>query len=429
MGALLQTVTSGLDLVGLDTEKAPWSWIGAPLAWVDTAWQWLTDRMAALGFAPYEVIHQPTGSGDTGHDCARLLIIILVSLIGALIWSWIATARGYPRLGRWLHLVVRFDLAFTLFGYGFAKFYHDQFGEMTLNRLTQEIGDTWPMTMVGTFMQGSRPYLLFGGACEVLGGLLLFHRRTALLGACVAIGTMTNVCALNWLYGVPVKLYSAHLLFYGVGLLAPFLPQLSAVFIHNRPSQPVDLRVVTGERAGRALLGLGFAWVAAFVVTTHMQGIKPKPWLAGLERSTLYGLWTIESMSLDGKEVAISDATRWRDFAIDRGPVAWTRELTGKRHDFDFKWDEAAGTATVRERDAGARDATTWTCERGTKVVKGDPPLLLHNEDRGKQVDVKRRSLVLKGKWDGHDLELHAVEKVFRLQTGFRLRQELPDFW
>ena len=26
-------------------------------------------------------------------------------------------------------------------------------------------------------------------------------------------------------------------------------------------------------------------------------------------------------------------------------------------------------------------------------------------------------------------LELHAVEKKFRLQTEFRLRQELPDFW
>jgi hypothetical protein len=61
--------------------------------------------------------------------------------------------------------------------------------------------------------------------------------------------------------------------------------------------------------------------------------------------------------------------------------------------------------------------------------VKGDPPLLLRNADRGKPVDVERRSLVLSGKWNGHDLELKTVEKVFRLQTGFRLRQELPDFW
>ncbi|HTL56223.1 MAG TPA: hypothetical protein VL361_11130 [Candidatus Limnocylindrales bacterium] len=425
---LVQTVTGGLELAGLSTGKAPWSWLNAPFTWIDSGWQWLTTQMAALHVAPYEIIYQPTGSGDTGHDYAQLLIIFVVSWCGSLLWSLIGSARAYPRLGRWLHLVVRFDLAFTLFGYGFDKFYGGQFGQLSLSRLTQEIGDTWPMTMVGTFMQASKPYELFGGACEVLGGILLFHRRTALLGACISIGTMTNICALNWLYGVPVKQYSAHLLFFAIGLLAPFLPQLLAVFVQNRPSQPVDLRVVTGKRAAGVLLRLGIAWVAVFLIETHLQGMKPKPWLKDFTRSALYGLWTVESMALDGKEVPMTDATRWRDFAVDRGSTAWTRELTGKHHFFEFKSDEAAGTAQVKERGA-VGDAATWRCERGSKVVKGDAPLLLHNEDRGKQVDVQRRSLVLKGKWDGHDLELHTVEKLFRLQTGFRLRQELPDFW
>src|SRR5262245_15957239 len=428
LGSLVQTFNSGLTLAGVDVGKAPWSWLGAPLEWVDAGWQWLTTWMATVGVAPYEVIHQPTGSGDTGAAYAQLLFIVVVSLVGALSWTWFSKAIAYPRLGRWLHLIVRFDLAFTMFGYGFAKFYGGQFGELSLTRLTQEIGDTWPMTMVGTFMQGSKPYELFGGSCEVLGGLLLFHRRTALLGACVSIGTLTNICALNWLYGVPVKQYSAHLLLYAIGLLAPFLPQLSAVFLRNRPSQPVDIRVVKTKRAGNVMLGLGIAWVAAHLVVTHLDGVQPKPWLEGFERSALYGLWTVESMMLDGNEVPTADASRWRDFAVDRGPMAWAREQTGKRLYFEFKWDEATGIAQVKKRGTDG-DAVPWTCERGEKMVKGDPPLLLRNEDRGKPVDVERRSLVLKGKWDGHDLELHAVEKLFRLQTGFRLRQELPDFW
>jgi hypothetical protein len=430
IGSLVRTINGCLALLGVDVSKAPWTWPQMPLAWVDAGWQWLTIHMSSLGVAPYEVIHQPTGSGDTGAAYAQLLFIVVLSLAGALLWTWRSKAVAYPRLGRWLHLIVRFDLAFTMFGYGFAKFYGGQFGELSLSRLTQEIGDTWPMTMVGTFMQASKPYELFSGFCEVLGGLLLFHRRTALLGACVAIVTLTNVCALNWLYGVPVKQYSTHLLFYAIGLLAPFLPQLSAVFVRNRPSQPVDLRVVRGKLAGRLLLGLGIAWIAAELVKTHVEGMQPKPWLQGYERSALYGLWTVETMSLDGQEVPMTDATRWRDFAIDRGPLAWSRELSGKRHYFEFKWDEATGVAQVKERGTpGDAEAWTWTCECGSCVVKGDPPLLLHSEDRGKQVDVDRRSLVVKGQWQEHDLELHVVEKVFRLQTGFRLRQELPDFW
>ncbi len=428
MASLVQTINGGLALAGVDVSKAPWTWMEIPLSWIGEGWQWLTTRMAALGVAPYEVIYQPTGSGDTGAAYTQLLFIVVVSLVGALVWSRISKAVAYPRLGRWLHLIVRFDLAFTMFGYGFSKFYGGQFGELSLNRLTQEIGDTWPMTMVGTFMQASKPYELFGGAFEVLGGLLLLHRRTALLGVCVSICTLTNICALNWLYGVPVKQYSTHLLLYVIGLLAPFLPQLSAVFVRNRPSQPVDLRVVHGKFAGRVLLGLGIAWVAAYLAETHMEGMQPKPWLQGSERSALYGLWTVETMSLDGQEVPGTDATRWRDFAIDRGSLAWARELTGTRHYFEFKWDEATGVAQVKQRGSTG-DPVPWTCEHGSKVVKGDAPLLLRNEDRGKQVDVERRSLVLKGKWQDRDLELHVVEKVFRLKTGFRLRQELPDFW
>ncbi|HEU5181341.1 MAG TPA: hypothetical protein VFW45_11140 [Candidatus Polarisedimenticolia bacterium] len=428
LGALIQTLTGGLELLGAKLDQAPWSWLDNSFVWVDRGWERLTDQMASLGLAPYEVIHQQTGSGDTGAAYAQLLFIVVVSFVGAVIWSLLSKALAYPRLGRWLHLIVRFDLAFTLFGYGLEKFYGGQFGVLSLTRLTQEIGDTWPMTMVGTFMQASKPYELFSGACEVLGGLLLFHRRTALLGACVAIATMTNVCALNWLYGVPVKQYSAHLLLYGVGLLAPFLPQLWAVFIRNRPSQPVDIRVVKDSRAGGVLMALGVAWVAAYLVITHFQGLEPKPWTANRERSALYGLWMVESMLVDGQEVPATDATRWRDFAIDRGSMAWSREFTGKRHYFEFKWDDTTGIAQVKERGS-AGDPSPWTCERGLKIVKGDPPLLLHNEDRGKPVDVERRSLVIKGKWDTHDLELHTVEKIFRLQTGFRLRQELPDFW
>ena len=427
IGALVQTVNGGPELAGLDTTKAPWSWLGAPLGWVDQGWQWLTTQMAALGLAPYEVIHQPTGSADTGAAYAQLLFIVVVSFAVSLIWSWASKAGGYPRLGRWLHLIVRFDLAFTLLGYGLSKFYGEQFGELSLSRLTQEIGDTWPMTMVGTFMKSSRPYKLFGGACEVLGALLLFHRRTTLLGTFVSLGTLTNVCALNWLYGVPVKQYSAHLLLESIGLLSPFLPQLSAVFVCNRPSQPVDLRVVKGVRSGRMLLCLGVAWVAAYVVERHVGGMEAL-WLKRHERSALYGLWTVETMTLDSREVPMTDATRWRDFAIDAGNTAWARDATGTRYWFQFQWDEASGTAEVKlQGDKG--EAATWIGECGTTTTKVDPPLLLRNEERGKKVDGERRTLVLHGEWRGRELELHTVEKIFRLKTGFRLRQELPDFW
>ena len=58
------------------------------------------------------------------------------------------------------------------------------------------------------FMGASIPYIIFAGAAEVLGGLLLVLRRTAALGALVAFAVMVNVMMLNYCYDAPVKLYS-----------------------------------------------------------------------------------------------------------------------------------------------------------------------------------------------------------------------------
>jgi hypothetical protein len=412
--------------------------VNTGLAWlfdfVDLGWQAITTWCDARGWAPYEVIHQQTGSGDTGHAFAQMLVTALLSVVATIVWSLVQRGpAGHPRLGRWLHLVVRFDLAFALLNYGAAKLYSSQFGEMSLDRLTQEIGDTWPMTMVGTFMKASPPYEVFGGVGEVLGCLLLFHRRTALLGAFVAIGVMTNVCALNWLCGVPVKLFSAHLLLEAVLLLAPFRRSLWALFVSNQPSTPVDLRVVHATRPGWWLLGIGTAWVLTVLVLTHVGGVGEDPRMRDFQKSALYGVWVVDKMVLDGTEVPVTDATRWSFLAIDRGKFAWTRDATGKRRWFDFAWDPATGIAQVAERGTRSGQATApasrWTCEQGTTVTKVDPPLLLRNEERGRKVDGERRTLVVKGKLGDQQLELHTTEKRFRLLTGFRLRQELPDFW
>jgi len=439
LSGLLATV-GGLCRWGAKAFDQPWL-LDRPFRWsgkwatelgkLETRfWEPLTTSMQEQGLAPYEVIHQGTGSGDTGHDFARLLAIVVVALVATTIWSLLQRGPGgHPRLGRWLHLLVRFDLAFTMLSYGLSKLYGGQFGELSLDRLTTEVGDLRPMAMVGTFMQASKPYELFGGVGEVLAGLLLFHRRTALLGACTTIAVMANVCALNWLYGVPVKLWSAHLLLVAVFLLAPFAPRLWAVFVSNRQAPPVDLTVVRATWARWALTLGGAAWVLASLWLSHVHRSEPRPGMKAQAKSALYGLWLVDKMLLDGVEVPVTDATRWRYFAVDRGTVAWVRETGGRRRTFEFRLDEAAQTAQVKERGPSGGQAEPWTCATGVRVVPVDVPLLMTNADRSRKVDGERRSLVVKGKWGDQQLELHTVEKVFRLQTGFRLRQELPDFW
>jgi hypothetical protein len=262
----------------------------------------------------------------------------------------------------------------------------------------------------------------------VIGALLLLHHRTALLGALVTIAVFTNVCALNWLYGVPVKLASTTYLLFAIGLTAPWAGRLWALLVANRASRPVDMRVVQRPRLVWLLTLFGCAWITCHVVNQHFtrtrtiaanEQRRPKP--------ELYGVWRVERMLVDGAELPRENATRWRDVAIDRGPELRARELTGRVHSFGLTEQLAEEKLLLAPRAGG--DVQTFAAVRGTKQVPERNPLPLRNSDRTKPVDVERRTLVLRGTWNGKPLEVALVERGFPIQTPFRLRQELPDFW
>lgn len=93
-----------------------------------------------------------------------------------------------------------------MIGYGLIKVFALQMLKPQLQQLVAPLGDLTRMGLVWTFMGISPVYQSFTGAAEVMGGLLLFWRRTRLLGATIVAVVMTNVVLLNFLYDIPVKL-------------------------------------------------------------------------------------------------------------------------------------------------------------------------------------------------------------------------------
>jgi hypothetical protein len=407
------------------TEKdTPWDQPPDP-GIVDEWWYSLTTWMSEHGLTPLKVVVQQTGSGDTAHDWTKLMVIVASSTLLTVLWSMLSSARGYPRLGRWLHLFARWDLAFWMLFYGLIKLYGGQFGTPSLWQLNQELADKSPMGMVWTFMGASKPYEVFSGIGEIAGGLLLFHHRTALLGCLVTIGVMTNVCALNWLYDVPVKLFSLHLLLYAVFLLAPYGERLWALFFANLPSRPVDLKVVRRPWAIWLLTLVGASFVVAHLVNRHftLPQLRGQRMASG-ERPALWGLWRVEKMVRDGVEVPITDATRWRVLAIDDGGVSWAREATGRAHWFDVTERLDENRLDVKPRGRG--EPTQWTVERATKVVQEAHPAPTTRKEMREPFAVERPTLVVRGRVDGHDVEVHTVQRALPLHRGFHFVQEMP---
>ena len=141
----------------------------------------------------------PNGSGDTTGDYVKVLLFIIISLIVALLWTFLDRKRkNYKKLLVWGSLYMRYALIYFMIIYGMAKVIKLQFRSPNLLRLIEPLGDFSPMGLAWTYMGFSDTYTFFAGACEVLAALLLLFKRTRTLGALFCAGVMLNIFMMNF---------------------------------------------------------------------------------------------------------------------------------------------------------------------------------------------------------------------------------------
>ncbi len=288
-----------------------------------------------------------TGSGDTTYDYVQILCFAAFSALAALVWTVAARrVRDHRRLDEWLRIYVRYVLGATLLSYGMAKVIKTQFPSPSADRLLEPFGDASPMGLLWTFMGYSTPYTVFAGAMELLGGVLLFFRRTTTLGALVVIAVMTNVVMLNLCYDVPVKQYSMHLLAMGAFLLLPDLPRLANVLVLNRPAAPARLASPLSARWARISgLALGILFLGYLLYLSTMQNLQlVKQMSPGGPHPTLYGTFEVEEVVRNGQTVPplLTDASRWRRLTSLYPGFLTVRSMDGSVHRYRTESPPAA---------------------------------------------------------------------------------------
>jgi hypothetical protein len=304
---------------------------------VRRAWDALVQPVGTriFGAAPSS---QFTGSGDGSWSWTQLLLIVVFSIVAALVWTVWDRRTNYPLLARWLHVYVRFALAIVMLGYGSAKVIPTQFPSPTLDRLTQPFGQASPMGILWTFMGASAPYVIFTGLGEMLGGLLLTMRRTALVGALVSAAVMTQVVVLNFCYDVPVKLFSSFLL-----LEALFLIAYDARRVLFALVPPVH-RVAWWKPAIRT------AAIVALCVYSLKDGLEFRKQLA--TRSPLRGVWRVDTIQVNGTErpPLITDTTRWRRMIFDYPQGMSIQLMSDERQRYGISLAEVQKTFNLTRR-------------------------------------------------------------------------------
>ncbi len=370
---------------------------------------WVGRTVFSTGPVPVAV---QSGSGDTLADYLLMFLFAVLSLVGAAVWTLRRDAKSHPRVAAWLLLLMRYFLAMALMIYGLAKVFMSQMPPPDAFRLTQTFGDLSPMGLLWAFTGASRPYEIFGGLAELIPGVLLIFRRSALLGALLAVPVLVNVVLLNFSYDVPVKLFSTHLLVMSIALLAPQARRLYGLVWANTVVQPAHVApLVTDGRLltlGKVVQGIMMVLVLAAGATMAV-GSRKQPVAAAED-----GAWRIASF--DGP----IGRGQWESLVIDRRRVRFKRSLD------DALWLTLARVDSTSFRMASPNNAGVGGTSKRLDLV---------GELRGARMgaDIVRReadTMLVRGV-QGNDsvravLVRRDLSKMELVSRGFHWIQEYP---
>jgi uncharacterized membrane protein YphA (DoxX/SURF4 family) len=336
------------------------------------------------------------GSKDTTYVYVQVLCYLAIAAVATVIWSVLdGRRRDYRWLHNWFMAYIRMVLAAVMIPYGAAKLLPVQFPAPSLSKLLETYGDSSPMGLMWTFMGASATYSFFGGATEVLSGLLLVIPRLATLGALVCIGVMSNVLVLNLGYDVPVKLGSLHLILMAAFVVAPDLRRLLDFFVLNRRTEPAPVQPLFRHRL---LNGIAIGLQVAFgvvLLTYNVAHNHLKVERANHARASapLYGIWSVDQFTLDGqaRPPLLTDTTRWQRLIIESPGDAAVQPMQGPVR-YSFLHMDGSGRRFLLNMP----DSPGWSAEFSyenpqpdllilTGRIAGSPvTVTLHKEDESK---------------------------------------------
>ena len=352
-----------------------------------------------------------SGSGDKTFDWVAAFCLLTAAILATVLWSVLDRKRdNYVTAHKWFRVFLRMATGSTMVTYGMIKAIPLQMPAPPLTRLLEPFGNFSPMGVLWYSIGAAPGYERFAGAAELAAAVLLFIPRTATLGAIVLLADSVQIFTLNMTYDVPVKLFSLHLILMALLLLAPEARRLLNVLVLNRTAFPSSQPPLAQSVRARRILLVGQLVFGGYIFAVFLQS-SLQSWTrygGGAPKPALYGIWDVDTMSIDGVERAalVTDYDRWRR-VVFQVPTA----MMFQRMDQTF-----AGYGATVEMDLKRILLTKGPDASWKTELTFDRPDADH--------------MTLDGTMDGHKIRMQLRRfdhtKMLLLTRGFNWIQEYP---
>lgn len=264
------------------------------------------------------------GEADT---FANWLVVLVIAIAGAVVWgNRDKDRRDYNQLYYWLRVIVRYRLAAGLIAYGFIKFFPLQAPLPSISNLNTAYGDFNAWKLFALSLGVVPNYESFLGLVELLGGLLLLHRKTTTLATLIIIPFTGNVFFSNLAYEGGEYVYSSYLIVLALFLFTFDANRLYRLLTLEKPTVPNLIKPdLSDSRLKFGRIALKAAFVLFFVVVYGSKtyaGYQSNPYQypskPGLAHAA--GLYNVEQFVINGDTLAYSplDSVRWKDVVFEK---------------------------------------------------------------------------------------------------------------
>ncbi len=272
----------------------------------------------------YLAKYSPTFTGTDSF--INWIIIALWALAGTLLWDKVyKKPLNEDRLSYGIRVLVRYRLAAGIIAYGFLKFFPLQAPLPSISNLNTAYGDftAWKLFSLGL---GVVPgYQSFLGLVEIIAGLLLLNRKTAIIATLIILPFTGNVAISNVAYEGGEYVYAFYLLALALYLFAFDALRLFKLVSLEVPAAPNTFKPVfqgkwkTYRLAAKGLFILFFVVLYGFsTYNAYQKGGYQFPEKAGFQG--FEGFYNVTEFRWNGQTLPYSktDSSRWQNVVFEK---------------------------------------------------------------------------------------------------------------